>query len=135
IETSDAQIGGDHDDRHLDAAQHVAEVVVQRGDFRVAVAKFLVQRGQFFVGRLQLFLGGLQFLVGALQFLVAGKNLLAGRFEFLVGGVLLFDYRLQVVFGRDQVAPQLGNLAVFLIGGRGRGLRRRRCRRTSARRR
>src|SRR5262249_10887467 len=75
---SDPEVGSQHNNGDVNAAEQVAQVIVDEAEFRVAVLQLLVNRGQLFVGRLEFFLGGFQFFVGALEFFVAGLNFFVG---------------------------------------------------------
>ena len=93
----------DHDQRDIDAGQHVRQIVVHFGQGDVAGLQLVIHRIQFFVG-------GLQLLLGRFQLLVARLGLFVGGFEFLRGRFLFLDNRLQVFSCGPQLLFQAGIL-------------------------
>ena len=100
---ANAQIPPDHHQGYADALEKIGQVPVDLAEFHVADLQLFVQRVQFFIGRFQLFLRGFQFLVARLRLFVRCPKLFQR-------GCIVFDDRLQILFGCDQLAPQPGAL-------------------------
>lgn len=113
-----AQVGAEHDDRHVDAAEQIGHVVVEPEQLGVAHLQLLIDRRQFLVERLQFLLGRFEFLVGALQLLVRREDFFVARLQFLVGRFLLLDHRLQVLARGGQLLTQ----RLEFVAGQLRGL-------------
>ena len=104
---TNAQVGSQHDDGEVHAAEQVGQIVVQLVQFRVAVLQLLVDGGQLLVGGLQFRFGGLEFLVCALQLFVARFVFFVGRAQFRVGCLLLLDDGLKVFLRGRQLPFQV----------------------------
>ena len=106
IEPPDLQFIPDQQDRDIDAAQDIQQVVVALRYFLVAVLELVVHGAQFFIGGLKLFLGRFQLLVDALQLFVAGLHFFIERLEFLGGRLIFRNDRLQMLLRGGKLAHQ-----------------------------
>ncbi len=107
---SNAQIPADHHQGYADALEKVGQVPVDLAKLHVADLQLFVQGVQFFVGRFQLFLRGFQFLIARLRLFVRGP-------QFFQSAGMIFDNRLQIRSGCDQLVAQAGAFPVGLPRG------------------
>ena len=106
-EAAHAGITPDQDDRDLDAAEHVRQIITQARRLRIAHPHFFIERVELLVVGLDLLLGHLQLLVGAAQLFVAGRHFLVGRPELLIARLQPLDHRLEVVPRRAELTGDL----------------------------